>query len=232
MSAKTPFAADVANGTFAVVVSYGVPEAIRAEASNGSPQAYQSPIGHHRTSAPRQWRHGRRAHRRRRQPRPGSPGQARDPAPGGTRRRPRPTPPPRPPGRSQADHHHDRGADATKAKASTTTSAPTTTTTTTQRRPRTSTAGPGQAPGRSGPGATARSRTRAAGQDRPSPTRRTAAAQVGPTTSTTLNETVSRGPKSPLAPPGSAPGCARHQHHGGQPRPSRSGRQLSSPAPR
>jgi hypothetical protein len=74
---------------------------------------------------------------------------------------------------------------------STTTSAPTATTTTTS-----GTAAQDQSQSRDQGGSESQGRR---------PDQTTSAAQVGPTTSSTLNDTVSRGPKSPVVPPGQPP---------------------------
>ena len=90
---------------------------------------------------------------------------------------------------------------AKRKPTTTTTEAPTTTTTATS-----SANGQGQdpaGPGEGSPGQEPNHGTQ--GQGGQAPNQGATAAQVGPTTSSTLNETVSRGPKSPVAPPGQPP---------------------------
>lgn len=82
-----------------------------------------------------------------------------------------------------------------RAAATTSTSAPPTTTTTIAPATTTTT---GPTTTKSAPTTTTTAGAAAAQDQR-------AAAQVGPTTSTTLNDTVSRGPKSPVTPPGQPP---------------------------
>jgi hypothetical protein len=79
---------------------------------------------------------------------------------------------------------------------STTTSAPTATTTTSGTAAQDQSQSRDQGPGPDQGGSESQGRH---------PDQTTSAAQVGPTTSSTLNDTVSRGPKSPVVPPGQPP---------------------------